>query len=190
MDKLYANSKYPGYLRLYLSICFLTALSGCASLSNREKVLLGATAGIVVGGTIGLLTTPNDGTSKLGHSALWAGVGGVAAGTAGLFIFDVQKRSSELERDIAQFKKELLSCPQRTLVGEYDVNTSKPLPEHLRQFVKPEKVREFAIDLWIDKSDSEENQSQYHCDKEVEYEPGAFRRLRNSGLLELNKSKK
>jgi hypothetical protein len=78
--------------------------SSCATLSNRDKVLISTATGIVVGGTIGYLTTPNDGTSSAGHAALWAGVGGLATGTTGLFVFDEQKRSAQMEHEISQFK--------------------------------------------------------------------------------------
>lgn len=166
--------------QLGLLLCLTLTCSGCASLTNRERILIGTAAGVIAGGTIGYLATPKDGTSSLGHAAMWGGIGGVATGVTGLFVFDEQKRSSELERELLQFKKELAKCPKRALVGEYDVNSGKPLPEHLKPFVKPEKVREYAVDVWIDKNGDEENPSQYHCDKEIEYEPGVFRRLRNS----------
>jgi hypothetical protein len=64
------------------------------------------------------------------------------------------------------------------------------VPEHLKPFVKPEKLREFSVDIWIDKNNGEDNQSQYHCDREVEYEPGAFQRLRRARDEDVKKEEK
>lgn len=158
---------------LILTLLLTELFSGCATLSNREKILISTAAGVVVGGTIGYFTTPKDGSSPIAHAGLGGGLTGLGAAVAGLFVFNEQKKSSELESQINQLKRDLDDCPnRRKLIETYQTN-DKPLPPHLRKIIGRSKVEEYEIDRWT----FEETRG-YHCDREIEYQPGAFGVLR------------
>lgn len=80
-------------------------LGGCAT-TNRTKTLVGMIAGGAVGSAVGYLTAP-QGTDPAMHSSYWGLAGAAAMGVAGLFLFDEQKKSSDLERQVEGLKKEI-----------------------------------------------------------------------------------
>ena len=81
--------------RLYvlLVVCLAVALVGCASLSKKDKgVLIGGTAGAVVGGIIG---KQSDNTAA--GAIIGAAVGGAAGGIIGNYM---DKQAGEMEDDL------------------------------------------------------------------------------------------
>jgi gas vesicle protein len=127
---------------------------GCAT-TNRTKTLLGMLAGGAVGTTVGFLTTP-VGTDPVMHGTYWGLAGAAVMGAAGLFIFDEQKRSSELERQNESLKKELDVYRTDAQVATDGVslqgtpNFPKEIPDPLRGLVEPGKwtYTRFPANTW------------------------------------------
>lgn len=137
---------------------FLLLASGCASLSNRDKILI--TMGVVgvAAGTAGalLIAPPED--NKLPHAGLWGGLGAATAGIASLFIFDEEAKRKEAEVKIAKLEKEIASMKEETapeLIATNHVGASKPLPEKYRSLVTPGQWSLYQVDRWVSSSDSE-----------------------------------
>jgi hypothetical protein len=107
----------------------------------------------VVGGVVGFVTTPKDGTSNLGHAALFSGVTAATCGVAGLFIFDEEKRANELERQNGVMKKELGAfnaggSPAPELTAEVSANSGKDLPKEVLGLVKQGKWQLYKLNRW------------------------------------------
>lgn len=144
-----------------LSVLFITNLTGCAHLSNKEKTLIAMAAGVVVGGTVGYLTTPKDGSNPVAHATLFAGVTSAAAGGAGLFIFDESKKTEEALRQAEILKKELDAARETSSSTASQLDSempsfagSKELPKELQSLVKPGKWQLYRLNHWRAQSDS------------------------------------
>lgn len=77
----------------------LISLTGCASMSKKEKgAIIGAAAGAVVGGVVG---------DKAGNTAVGAILGAAVGGVAGAYIGNyMDKQAEEMERDLEGAKIE------------------------------------------------------------------------------------
>jgi hypothetical protein len=143
----------------------LATASGCATMSNRSKTLLFMLGAGAVGAAIGSQTAP-DGTSPVAEAAFLGGLSAAAAGGAGLFIFDEQKRADDIERQNLILKEELGAYRGGTdgeggggeLTEQGRVNLEGDLPPDLQDFVHKGRFKHKQyLDRrknWVVKSDN------------------------------------
>lgn len=130
------------------------SLGGCAT-TNRTKTLIGMLAGGAVGSTVGYVSTPS-GTNPAMHSAYWGLAGAAAMGVAGLFIFDEQKKSSDLERQNEALRKEIDVYRADAQIANNGINVQgvpkfpKEIPDPLKGLVEPGKwtYTRFPANTW------------------------------------------
>ena len=155
---------------LILGVC----LAGCAT-TNRTKTLIGMAAGALAGTAVGYATAP-EGTSPTMHSAYWGLAGGTAMAVTGLFVFDEQKRSEELERKLNVAQMEL-----GVLKGEASGGESEPLyetrapfgktvPKEYQALVTPGTWSVYHVNQWIQKGEG----TLIHQDRMMKLTPPKF----------------
>ena len=135
--------------RAIVALMAITFLSGCAT--NRAKALwTGAIIGSI-GATVGALTAPKN-ENPTGHAVLWGGVGAAAGVTAGMFLFDEQKRSDELARQNEVLQKSLSGLsghdPNEKLLFESNAAFEKAVPQEYRHLVRPGQWSVYQLDSW------------------------------------------
>lgn len=124
-------------------IVLVSSSINCAT-TNRTKTLIGMLAGAAVGGAVGYVTTPS-GTDETMHSVYWGLAGAVATGVGGLFIFDEQKKSEELERQVSVLKKEVDLYQSGSQASSQGISENgiptfpKEVPAPLQGLVEPGK---------------------------------------------------
>jgi hypothetical protein len=105
-----------------------------------------------VGASIGAFTAPKD-EARSGHALLWGGLSAAAGFAAGSFLFDEQKRSDELDRQVGVLKKSLSA-----LSGEGDEPKpilesssvfSKDLPAEYKGLIRPGRWSIYQINQWV-----------------------------------------
>jgi hypothetical protein len=118
-------------------------LTGCATLSNRDKTLLSMGGAAVVGSLIGLATTPNDGTSRAMHSLYFGAIGASLAGVSGLYVFDDQKKNDLLKNQIDAQQKQINAIrddggnSSPILIHETNAPLGRDIPP-VQNFLRPE----------------------------------------------------
>jgi hypothetical protein len=171
--------------RVITVVLMLAMCCGCATMSNRSKTLVGMAAGGVVAGIIGSITAPET-DNALAHGALWGAAGAATMGAVGLFVFDEQKRSSEMERKAILLEKEVNSFRQgendKELVSESQGVFEKEPSISVKKLLTPGKWRLYSLDRWINDGDSR----MIHQDQMVEIIPP---RLSQRGMGERHEEK-
>jgi len=155
---------------LLISLCLIA--TSCAS-TNRAKSIYLTGGAFALGGAAGAITSPR-GESALMHGTLWGGLAAGISSIASLFIFDSEKENKELKEtnnklveEIGSFNK--LSAPEIEAANE--IGFGKPLPQGLREIVKPGKWRLYKLDQWIDAGDN----SMIHQDRMIEIMPAVLK---------------
>jgi hypothetical protein len=178
---VYSNIHELKYMALIFILC--NASSGCATWSNKEKSIFTTAIAVTGGSVIGYLTTPKDGSSKLGHAALWGGVSGTVAGLSSFYIFDEQKRSEEFERQIRVLKMEIeasrdeLTSNNSDLLTEGSSLNGKSLPDEYKGLIKQGKWQLFKINRWRNEGEN----SVIHEDRMIKLIPPHLNPKRISG---------
>ncbi len=99
MIKLLRRENMRKGLTILVTVCFIFALSGCASMNKTQKgAVVGGGAGAVVGGVIG---------AAAGSTVLGAILGAAIGGAAGAYIGNyMDKQAKEMEQDLEGAKVE------------------------------------------------------------------------------------
>ena len=132
-------------ISLIIHMVIVISLLGCAT-TSRNKILLGMLAGGIVGSAVGYATTPS-GTDPAMHGTYWGLASATTMGVAGLFIFDEQKKSAELERQNAALKSEVDAYRSDARLDEQGITLegenrfAKELPGALKGIVVPGRWR-------------------------------------------------
>ncbi len=153
-------------------LTFLVIPTGCAT-SNRTKTLLlmGGT-GIVATG-VGFVLSPTDVRPEM-QATYWGAIGAATAGVAGLFLFDEQKRSDELERQSHVMRKELdvfrdesASSHEPRLLYETNAPFGRDIPEEYQSLIKPGKWSVYKLNQWVNQGEG----AMIHQDRMVKLVP-------------------
>ena len=138
-------------------VLLFSILSGCASVSNRNKTLLFMGGAFVGGATVGALRAPDDESLTL-HGALVGGIAAATAGILGLFLFDEQGKRIEAEQHQASIQKEYDDYKKEhepILLSEGNLGVGAPLPDEVKSLVKPGAWWLYKDDRWIQTNDLE-----------------------------------
>jgi hypothetical protein len=147
---------------------FILFLSGCASLSARNKTLLTMAAS----GTAGAIIGAQQNSHKRENTALFATTGAASGAVLGLLVFDPDQEKTELRTKSRALEKELHSFKQNsTVVAEGSSTLSAPIPDDLRGLISPGKWRRYKLDQWV--PDTEENNVWYRQTEKFEVIPPA-----------------
>lgn len=134
---------------LSLTLAFL--VTGCAT-SNRTKTLWSMTLAGAASSGAGYATAPKD-ESSTGHALLWGGVGAAVVGALGLFLFDEQRRSTELSRENEVLKRTLDGLTGKDDTGKLVLDTQSPfgkdVPQEYKSLIKPGRWSVYALDHWV-----------------------------------------
>lgn len=147
--------------------------SGCAT-TNRTKTLIGMLAGGAVGAAIGYPTTPT-GTDPAMHSAYVGMAGAVAMGVAGLFLFDEQKNSQELERKLRVAQAEISGLRgeerlSQEILYEGRAPVGRSVPKQYQGLVTPGSWQVYKLNQWVKSGDS----TLIHQDRMMRLTPAVF----------------
>lgn len=131
------------------------AQSGCATMSNRTKTLLFMGGIGVAAASVGYVVAPQDTRPEM-SAAYFGAVGAAAAGAAGLFIFDEQKRADELERqnevmrkELSAFREEGGSSREPQLLYETSAPFGKEIPTEYQGLVRPGHWSVYRLNQWV-----------------------------------------
>jgi hypothetical protein len=136
-------------------LSLVVTASGCAT-TNRTKTLLLMTGVGAVAAGVGYSVAPRDERPEM-HALYWGAAGAAVAGVAGLFLFDEQKRSEELERQATVMKKELDAFrdegstashgPQ--LLYETNAPFGRDIPGEYQGLVRPGRWSVYKLNQWV-----------------------------------------
>lgn len=134
------------------------------------------TAAGSVAATIAANNAPS-GENRVAHAALWGSGTAAVTGVAGLYIFDEQQRSQEINRklevavsEIRALRGESEQARNELLIGA-DSTFPKSLPDEFKNLVRPGKWSIFKISQWINQGEN----TLIHQDKMIRLEPAQFR---------------
>jgi hypothetical protein len=151
-------------------LLMLVFLTSCAS-TNRTKTLGMMFATGIAAGAGGALASPSTDRPE-GHALLWAGIGTGVAAALGLYIFDEQSRSEELQRQNDVLKKSMAalnggdSAPAQ-LLYETKAPFGKDVPAEYRNLVKPGSWSVYKLNQWITQGEN----TVIHQDKMIKLLP-------------------
>lgn len=133
--------------------------TGCATMSNRTKTLLLMGGVGVAAAAAGYAVAPSDTRPEM-SAAYFGAVGAAVGGAAGLFIFDEQKRSEDLERENGAMRKELAafrdeggSSKEPQLLYETTAPFGKEIPAEYSGLVKPGHWSVYRLNQWINQGE-------------------------------------
>ena len=124
-------------LVLVWGLAEISVLSGCASLTGRKRVLIGAGLGISAGAVGGALLSPNEESRAL--NALVFGLSGALAG--GLIALLTESKS-EVPKASSDLKDQELTLDKTT--REFQVLPNQQLPNFLKERIHPLVIEEFV----------------------------------------------
>lgn len=162
-------------LKIISLLVVLQMLSGCATMSNRTKTILSMVGVGVIAGTIAANRAPFD-ENPAAHAAVWGGGAAAVTGVVGMFIFDEQAKSRELERklnisqrELDAFRGESQSSNGEVLI-ESDSALGRDLPNEYKGLVRPGKWSLYKISNWVSQGEN----TLVHQDKVLRIEPPQF----------------
>lgn len=151
----------------------------CATNRAKSLTFMAAVGGAAA--TAGALSAPPEEQSGM-HAVFWGAVGAAVAGVVGLFVFDEQSRSEELERKLEVSKRELdafrgeMDGTSQSSLIQSDSALGKNLPPEYRDLVKPGKWSLYKINTWVSQGEN----TLVHQDKMLRIEPPQFQPNANS----------
>jgi len=134
-------------------ICLALSMSGCATTNRDKTILLMAGLGVVSAG-VGMVSAP-QGERKEMHALYGGMIGATAAAVGGLFLFDEQKRSAELERQALVMSKELDAFRDEggghepRLLYETTAPFGKDIPDEYQSLVRPGRWSVYKLNQWV-----------------------------------------
>lgn len=145
-----------------LAVASLALQTGCASIStvsNRTKTLLLMGGVGAAAAAAGYSLAPQDTRPEM-SAAYFGAVGAAVAGAAGLFIFDEQKRTEELDRENGIMRKELAafrdeggSSREPQLLYETNAPFGKEIPSEYSGLVKPGHWSVYRLNQWVNQGE-------------------------------------
>ncbi len=137
------------------ALSFAVSAGGCATTNRTKTLLLMAGLGAASAG-VGYSVAPRDERPEM-HALYWGAAGAAVAGVAGLFLFDEQKRSEELERQATVMRKELDAFrdegstashgPQ--LLYETNAPFGRDIPGEYQGLVRPGRWSVYKLNQWV-----------------------------------------
>lgn len=140
----------------FFAIAALVASAGGCATTNRTKTLLLMTGVGAAAAGVGYSVAPRDERPEM-HALYWGAAGAAVAGVAGLFLFDEQKRSEELERQAAVMRKELDAfrdegggaSHEPRLLYETTAPFGRDIPEEYQSLVRPGRWSVYKLNQWV-----------------------------------------
>ncbi len=140
-------------ISLILAVGILLGIGGCAT-SNRTKTLLLMTGVGAAAAGVGYSVAPRDERPEM-HAIYWGAAGAAVAGALGLFLFDEQKKSEELERQASVMRKELDAFrdegggQEPRLLYETTAPFGKDIPGEYQSLVRPGRWSVYKLNQWV-----------------------------------------
>ncbi len=162
-------------MRTLVLFMYILTLSGCATMSNRTKTILTSVGAGLVAGTIAANLAPKDENPAV-HAAVWGGSTAAATAIAGLFVFDEQKRSDELNRKLQIAESELSALrgesseKEARLIYDSDSAMGRELPNEYRNLVRPGKWSLYRVNQWVAQGEN----TLVHQDRILQIQPPQF----------------
>lgn len=149
-------------------------LCSCAS-TNRSKTLITMSLVGLAAGAVGALTAPQNEQAAL-HGAFWGTVGAAASGAAGMYIFDEQSKSEDLEKENLVLKKTLDALrgdsvgAEQKLLYQTSAPIGKEVPTEYRNLVKPGRWSVYQLNSWVEQGEN----TIVHQDRMMRLDPPAL----------------
>lgn len=174
-----------------IALVLLPALSGsgCAT-TNRGRTLTFMGGMGIAGAGAGYHFAPSQERPEM-HAAFWGAVSAAVAGAVGLFIFDEQKRSDELERQATVMRKELESLrgegssKEPQLLYETTAPFGKDIPDEYQNLVRPGRWSVYRLNQWVSHGEG----TLIHQDRMVRLVPPQLSPHSSSQIDETNQNK-
>lgn len=188
MTHAFQSHLLNGFKKLNLLFFILLFASGCAT-TNRSKTLFFA-AGIGLGSAAaGAMAAPKNERPEM-HALYFGAIGAAVAAASGLFIFDEQKRSSELARENEVIKKALSAMrddgsTEPTLLYETQAPIGKEIPVEYQSLVKRGGWSVYRLNQWVTQGEN----VLIHQDRMMKLIPPQLTPKSESGVVEGEESK-
>lgn len=137
----------------HLAVTGLVLSCGCATNRAKTLLLMGGVGTLTAGAAYYL--SPKDERPEM-HALYGGAIGASGAAIAGLFIFDEQKRSEELERQAVVMRKELdvfrdegSGAHEPRLLYETTAPFGKDIPSDYQSLVKPGSWSVYKLNQWV-----------------------------------------
>lgn len=127
-------------------------LMGCATNRTKTLLLMGGVGAVAAGAAY--MASPADERPEM-HALYGGAIGAAAAGVAGFFLFDEQKRSEELERQASVMRKELDAFRDEggghepRLLYETTAPFGKDIPGEYQSLVRPGRWSVYKLNQWV-----------------------------------------
>ena len=137
-----------------VALGLLPTFTGCATLSNRAKTLLLMGGVGMASASLGYALAPSDARPEM-SATYFGAVGAAIAGVVGLFVFDEEKRSGELDRQNAVIKKELEAyrdeggSHEPELLYDGSAPFGKEIPTEYQGLVRPGHWSVYRLNQWV-----------------------------------------
>lgn len=136
-------------------VSLLVGAGGCATTNRTKALLLMSGVGAAAAG-VGYSIAPRDEKPEM-HALCWGAAGAAVAGVVGLFIFDEQKRSEELERQAVVMRKELDAfrdegggaSHEPRLLYETNAPFGREIPGEYQSLVRPGRWSVYKLNQWV-----------------------------------------
>ncbi len=131
----------------------LTFSSACATTNRGRTLSLMGGVGLA-GAAAGYTLSPPSERPEM-HAAFFGALSAALAGLVGLFLFDEQKRSDELERQAGVMRKELDSLREEgsskepQLLYETTAPFGKDIPDEYHSLVRPGRWSVYRLNQWV-----------------------------------------
>ena len=163
--------KTAGLIQVMVMCAVASSATGCATNRAKTLLLMGG-VGVVAAGAAYVMT-PQDERPEM-HALYGGAIGAAAAGVAGLFIFDEQKRSEELDRQATVMRRELEAfrdegggSHEPRLLYETSAPFGKDIPGEYRALVRPGHWSVYRLNQWVSQGEG----AMIHQDRMVKLVP-------------------
>lgn len=143
---------------IYLSMFSAALLTGCASMSHKEKTIAAMAGAAIIVGTIDANIGENRHTLDA-HSVAVGATAAAVTGIASLFYFNDEAKQIESERKLQVAEKEIEALRDQAglspkLVSETQSTLDGSLPSEYQKLIEPGKSQVYRLNQWINQGEN------------------------------------
>jgi len=128
-----------------IALASLFALAGCAT-TPTQKIL----RDMAIAAGVGVLVAQQKQDNRAAYSMMYGGVSAAGAAVAGLYIYDPEGKTKQLERENADLRAKADEAFGPRLEASVPGTMGGRIPDKYRRLVSPGEWRVYAIDQWAE----------------------------------------
>ncbi|MFZ3231728.1 MAG: hypothetical protein WA160_16085 [Pseudobdellovibrio sp.] len=150
-----------------LKILILIVLTGCSSLSFKEKILTNTLVASAAGYVIG----QSEKEHKKEYSIMYAGIASGIAAIATTYISDPDRENVRLRNEMAKMQSDFDAALKPKLESSSSGLMNSKIPEKYKSMINPGEWKVYSLDQW-----TEDNENRLiHQDKMMELIPPSLK---------------